>query len=214
MKKKALMTVLCLAGMGMLMANGAKETPAKTETAAAPTAQVSTVDAAAAAPGEAAGFTEIPIFEDEILGNFIHMNAVYFQPVPMTGGYQDISGYNLHLEADIAALENNLGFGTGDWIPYLTVTYKIVGSDGKTAAEGSFMPMSASDGPHYGANVKLPNADTYSLTISVSPQEDVYLIHTDAATGPGGGGHSFDDYFGNGALSVTYDGWDYVPQEW
>lgn len=174
-----------------------------------------TTDDASAAPGEAAGFTEIPIFEDADLGGFLHMNAVYFQPVPMTGGYEDISGYDIHLEADITAEENDLGFGTGDWVPYLTVKYEIVGSDGETKAEGSFMPMSANDGPHYGANVALPDADTYTLTISVEPQPDVYLIHTDAETGPGGGGHSFDDYFPNGdPLSYTYEGWDYTPQEW
>ena len=212
---------LCFAGCGSSSSSSdaSTETEETTEEAEAEAEEETTEEAeaevetddAAAAPGEAAGFTEIPIFEGEELGGFISMNAVYFQPVPMTGGYEDISDYNLHLEADISALENDLGFGTGDWIPYLTVTYEVVDSNGETAAEGSFMPMSASDGPHYGANIYLGEADTYSLTISVSPQEDVYLIHTDSETGPGG---TFDEVFADGALTVTYDGWDYAPQEW
>ena len=162
-------------------------------------------------PGDAAGFTEYPIFEDEEVG-FLNVSAVYFQPVPMSGGNENTEDFNIHLEADVSALENNLGFGVGDWVPYMTVDYKVTGSSGNVAAEGSFMVMSASDGPHYGANVKLPDADTYSIEFTFhSPEENGYLLHTDAETGPGG---SFDEYFKDGNLKVTYEGWDYVPQEW
>ena len=179
-----------------------------TTTAAAAEAEVKTEAAAAA---EDAGFTEIPIFEDEEVG-FLNVSAVYFQPVPMSGGNGNTEDFNIHLEADISALENTVGFGVGDWVPYLTVDYDVTASDGSTAASGTFMEMSASDGPHYGANVKLPNADTYSIKFTIhSPEENGYLLHTDAETGPGG---SFDDYFGNGNLIVEYNGWDYVPQEW
>ncbi len=166
---------------------------------------------AAVAPDEAAGFTEIPIFEGEEVG-FLSVNAVYFQPVPMSGGNESIEGFDMHLEADISALQNDLGFGVGDWVPYLTVDYKITGSDGNVAAEGTFMEMSASDGPHYGANIALPNADTYTLEFTIhSPEENGYLLHVDAETGPGG---SFDKYFADGNLTVTYEGWEYLPQEW
>ena len=65
---------------------------------------------AAAAPGEAAGFTEYPIFEDQEVG-FINLSAVYFQPVPMSNGNESIEGFDIHLEADISALENDLGYG-------------------------------------------------------------------------------------------------------
>lgn len=157
------------------------------------------------------GFTEYPIFEDEEVG-FLNVSAVYFQPVPMSGGNESIEDFNIHLEADVSALENKLGFGVGDWVPYMTVDYKIVGSSGSTAAEGSFMVMSASDGPHYGANIKLPDADTYSIEFTFhSPEENGYLLHVDEETGPGG---SFDDYFKDGNLTVKYEGWEYVPQEW
>jgi uncharacterized protein involved in high-affinity Fe2+ transport len=164
-----------------------------------------------AADDGAAGFTEYPIFEDEEVG-FLNVSAVYFQPVPMSNGNEKVDGFNIHLEADVSALENDLGFGVGDWGPYMTVDYKITGSDGNVAAEGTFMVMSASDGPHYGANVALPDADTYSIEFQFhNPEENGYLLHTDAETGPGG---NFDEYFKDGNLKVTFDGWDYVPQEW
>ena len=170
-------------------------------------------EAAADAPspdGEA-GFTEIPIFEDIETG-FLNVSAVYFQPVPMSGGNESIEGFDLHLEADVSALENKLGFGVGDWVPYMTVDYRVIASDGSDAAKGSFMVMSASDGPHYGANIALPDADTYTLEFTFhSPEENGYLLHVDAETGPGG---SFDDYFKDGNLTVTYEGWEYLPQEW
>ena len=182
-------------------------TEAATTTAEGADAVVKT-DAAADA-GEDSGFTEIPIFEDEEVG-FLNVSAVYFQPVPMSMNNGNTEDYNIHLEADISALENTVGFGVGDWVPYLTVDYEVTASDGSTAASGTFMEMSASDGPHYGANVALPNADTYSLKFTIhSPEENGYLVHTDAETGPGG---TFDDYFADGNLTVTFDGWDYIPQ--
>lgn len=215
----ASMAALGLSGCGS-SAGSSADTAAQTTTAAEATtvAEAETektgddsVSEAAAAPGDAAGFTEYPIFEDAEVG-FINLSAVYFQPVPMSNGNGNIEGFNFHLEADVAALQNDLGYGVGDWVPYLTVDYKLTGSDGKAAAQGTFMEMSASDGPHYGANVALPNADTYSLEFTIhSPEENGYLLHTDAETGPGG---SFDEYFANGNLTYTFDGWDYTPQEW
>lgn len=171
-----------------------------------------TEDTAAAAPGEAAGFTEYPVenadgaFEDVEVG-FLNVSAVFFQPVPMSNGNEDIDPFDIHLEADVSALENDLGFGAGDWVPYMTVDYLVTAEDGSTAAEGSFMTMSASDGPHYGANIALPDAGTYDLTLTFhNPEENGYLLHTDAATGPGG---TFDTYFADGNLSYTFEGWEY-----
>ncbi|MBR1851766.1 MAG: iron transporter [Lachnospiraceae bacterium] len=218
MKKRAISAMLAVAtvaamsftGCGNNAANTNTSSQAQTNTASSVEASVSK-DAAVAAPGDAAGFEEIPIFEDEELG-FINLSAVYFQPVPMQSETQNISAedFDLHLEADISALENNLGYGVGDWVPYLTVDYDVIGSDGKSAASGTFMTMAASDGPHYGANVKLPNADTYSLKITIkSPGENGYLIHSDSETGPGG---LLTDV--QWPLTYTFEGWDYVPQEW
>ncbi|MGP1508175.1 MAG: iron transporter [Sphaerochaeta sp.] len=201
MVKKIIMLLLVLVlATGVVFANGTNEKAAPAGTAASDNA----------AAGDAAGFTEYPIFEDEEVG-FINLSAVYFQPVPMSAGNENIEGFNIHLEADISALENKLGYGVGDWVPYLTVDYRVWNAKG-TAAEGTFMVMSASDGPHYGANIALPKSDTYNVTITIhSPEENGYLLHIDAATGPGG---TFDEYFANGNLSYTFEGWDYTVQEW
>ena len=217
----ALAACFGLAGCGGGSTSSASSADAAASSAAAATSSAadaatsaadeasSAAAAPAAAPGEEAGFTEIPIFEDQEV-DFLNVTAVYFQPVPMTDG-TGIEDYDLHLEADISALENKYGFGVGDWVPYLTVDYKVIGSDGSTAAEGTFMPMSASDGPHYGANIALPKADTYNIEFTIhSPQDANYQLHTDAETGPGA--ESWDET--TWPLTVTYEGWDYTPQEW
>lgn len=201
-------TVSALSGCG----SSSSDSSSTTSTSKEETTSAEATEDAAAGPGDDAGFEEIPIFEDEKAGDFLNVSAVYFQPVPMSNGNEDTSKFDIHLEADVAALENKVGFGAGDWVPYMTVDYKITGSDGNVAADGTFMVMSASDGPHYGANVALPNADTYTVEFTFhSPEENGYLVHTDSETGPGG---SFDDIFGNGNLTVKYEGWEYTPQEW
>ena len=124
-------------------ASSAKTSTASTKstasTASVPASKVSNIVAdnksasttSATAPGDAAGFTEYPIFEDEKVA-FLNVSAVYFQPVPMSPGQEKIDKENeIHLEADISALENKLGYGTGDWVPYLTIDYLISDKDGK-----------------------------------------------------------------------------------
>ena len=205
-----LMAVALVASFAACGSSNEAEAPASSAETASTTVEASVVEASADAPD--AGFEEIPIFEDEEVGNLLNVSAVYFQPVPMAPDNENTEGFDMHLECDVSALENELGYGVGDWVPYLTVDYEVVGSDGATAADGTFMVMSASDGPHYGANIALPNADTYSITFTFhSPAENGYLIHSDAETGPG---KVLDDYFGNGPLTVTFDGWEYAPTEW
>ena len=196
------MIAACFAACG---GDTSSEEPATDESAAEAEADTD----AAADDAAAAGFTEIPIFEDEELG-FINLSAVYFQPVPMSDGTK-AEDYDIHLEADISALENNFGYELGSWIPYLTVDYKVE-QNGEEKAAGTFMEMAASDGPHYGANIKLPEAGTYSLTITIhSPADNNYLLHTDELTGPGA--KSFDEAFPDGVITYTYDSWDYLgPQ--
>jgi hypothetical protein len=213
MKKK--MTAIVLAATAALAmgvtgcGSGSDSVSDKAETE--DTAETSEADVTVedAATSDAGGFQENPIFEDEEL-EFINLSAVWFQAVPMAPGQEDISDFDIHLEADISALDNDLGYGVGDWIPYLTVDYSVVDeASGETAAEGTFMTMSASDGPHYGANIALPG--TYDLTITIhNPAENGYLIHSDSETGPGG---VLDDYFADGNLSYTYEGWEYLPLE-
>ena len=164
----------------------------------------------ASALAEEAGFEETPIFED-VQMEWLNVSMVYFQPVtmePAESAGLSAEEANLHIEADISALENEVGFGAGDWVPYLTINCTIKDENGNVAYEGSFMPMAASDGPHYGANILLANAGTYSVTLEIlSPAENGYLLHVDAETGVTG-------RFWEGALTYTFEGWDYIPQEW
>lgn len=152
------------------------------------------------------GFTEVPIFED-IEKEFLNLTAVYFQAVDMTGGYK-AEDYDCHLELDVKALKNGLGYGTGDWVPYLTVNYEVTKNDTKAkVSEGTFMPMAASDGPHYGANIKMDGDGLYTVKFTVKfPDSSTYLIHTDE-TGPEA--HAFPN-----AIEYTYDKWQFTKGAW
>ena len=152
------------------------------------------------------GFTEVPIFED-VEKEFRNLTAVYFQAVDMTGGYK-AEDYDCHLELDVKALKNGLGYGTGDWVPYLTVNYEVTKNDTKAkVSEGTFMPMAASDGPHYGANIKMDGDGLYTVKFTVKfPDSSTYLIHTDE-TGPEA--HAFPN-----AIEYTYDKWQFTKGAW
>ena len=138
-------------------------------------------------PGEA-GFEEIPIGETQV-GPY-NVAAVYFQAVDMypSGKNPSREDSDMHLEADIhlkpeAAVAYGFGNGEDIWPAYLTVKYEINKIDGKTVMSGSFMPMNADDGPHYGANIAkdLP-VGPYKLKFIIEPPTD-YLLHTDPETG-------------------------------
>lgn len=138
-------------------------------------------------PGEV-GFEEIPIGETQV-GPY-NVAAVYFQAVDMypTGKGLSREESDMHLEADIHLKPEDAvryGFGNGEdiWPAYLTVKYEIAKIDGKVVMEGSFMPMNADDGPHYGANIAkgLP-VGPYKLKFIIEPPTD-YLLHIDDETG-------------------------------
>ncbi|WP_421696616.1 iron transporter [Aestuariivirga sp.] len=98
--------------------------------------------------------------------------AVYLQPIEMepAGMMKPAAESDVHLEADIhAAKDNTNGFAEGDWIPDLGITYDLEKTDGSFKTSGMFMPMVASDGPHYGDNVKLGGEGKYKLTFHISP---------------------------------------------
>lgn len=216
--KKNVISAMIIASMtlGALTACGssASSAPAaESKPAAESTAASEKVEAAAtvdAAAGDA-GFVENEIFSDEEL-DFINLSAVWFQAVPMENETTKYSAEDadIHIEADISALENDLGYPVGEWVPYLTVDYAITDKDGKDVVSGTFMTMAASDGPHYGANIKL-DPGTYNLKITIhSPGENGYLIHSDSETGPGG---LLTDHFKNGNLEYTFEGWDFAGLE-
>lgn len=173
MKKRVLATTLISAA---ILLGGCTSTnkPAANSTKTAQDTQVKAVK-------------EIPI-GDSIEKEGMDIASVYFEPAEMypieKAGLQPNEA-DVHLEADIKATKDNkTGFGVGEWVPFLTVNYKIKNLDNGNEASGTFMPMNASDGPHYGANVKMFGAGKYKLSLSIeSPEKQNYLLHTDKGTG-------------------------------
>ncbi|MEW6646413.1 MAG: iron transporter [Pseudomonadota bacterium] len=115
--------------------------------------------------------------------------AVYLQPVVMEpeGMMRAAAESDIHIEADIRALgDNPNGFAEGDWMPYLMVKYEITRQGGATI-KGDMMPMVASDGPHYGDNVKLMGPGRYTVKYEVAPPTANPMAHfgrhTDRLTG-------------------------------
>ena len=162
-----------------------------------------------------AGFEEIQVDEnhsDQEVGP-LTVNAVYFQPIDMepSGMGLKAADASFHLEADIHANKKGteLGYGKGDFVPDLTVNYEIINNaNNETVGSGTFMQMNASDGPHYGANVKLDEAGSYKLVLKIeSPEKKGWMLHVDPETGVKG-------RFWTEPIEVTFPDWNYTPQEW
>lgn len=117
----------------------------------------------------------------------LEVGAVYLQPIEMEppGVMRPAAESDVHLEADISALANNpQGFTEGSFVPYLNVSFILTKVGGETQ-RGDFHAMVASDGPHYGDNIKLQGPGKYALTYIITPpgaKVDAHAAH---------GAHSF-----------------------
>lgn len=141
---------------------------------------------------------ETPIGKHQILSG-MEIGAVYLQPIKMEpeGMMKSVESSDIHLEADIHAAKNNPnGFAQGDWMPYLVVKFEISKVGGTFKYVGDMMPMVASDGPHYGDNVKLDGPGKYKLKLTVmSPSDNPHAHfgrHVDKETGVGPWFKAFD----------------------
>jgi len=156
---------------------------------------IATALAGLLAAGSANAFKEYPIGEAQTM-NEMEIAAVYLQPIDMEprGMGLPAAKSDIHLEADIHATKGNKnGFGEGEWMPFLTISYTLVNVDTNEKQEGSFMPMVASDGPHYGANVKMMGVGNYKLTYHIEPPSKAGMHrHTDSETGVGRWWKPFD----------------------
>mgnify|MGYP000867587371 FL=1 len=171
----------------------------------------SSASATAADDAKGKGFEEYPVGDDKEAEKQINVSVVYFQPIDMEpqGMGLKAADASFHLEADVTGLEGNtLGYGKGDFVPGLTIDYSITNKDtGQEATSGTFMQMNASDGPHYGANIALPDAGSYQLRLKIhSPAENGWMLHVDKETGVEG-------RFWTTPIELTWD-WQYTPQEW
>lgn len=216
MKNKQWMTLTALALAGVLVFSGcgAGNHAAQSESKAPKTDQKVEDNDKEKDEGDDKGFEEIPVgpHQDQDVGP-LHVGAVYFQPVDMlpAGMGLKAADASFHLEADIHANKKgaDLGYGKGDFIPDLTVNYEIIDkTSGESVGKGTFMQMNASDGPHYGGNVKLDKAGSYKLKLSIeSPEKKGWMLHVDPATGVKG-------RFWTEPIEVTFDDWNYTPRQW
>ena len=134
-------------------------------------------------------FTEYPAGEPQTI-NEMEIAAVYLQPIDMEPRGMGLSAAeaDVHLEADIHATKGNKnGFGEGEWIPYLKINYELKNLDNGKTKKGTFMPMVASDGPHYGANVKMDTGvGNYELKFHIdNPEKQGFGRHADKESGVG-----------------------------
>lgn len=210
MKNKKMMAIAALALAGMLTLTGCGANGNAAKSAAKPQASEQKADD----KGGDKGFEEVPVGpnQDQNIGP-LTIGAVYFQPVDMVPAGMGLkaSEASFHLEADIHANKEGtkLGYGKGEFIPDLTVNYQIIDkASGDAVVKGTFMQMNASDGPHYGANVKLDKAGNYKLVLSVeSPEKKGWMLHVDSATGVTG-------RFWTEPITATFDDWKYTPRQW
>jgi len=131
---------------------------------------------------------EYPIGEPQQCGG-MEVGAVYLQPVEMepAGMMRATTESDVHLEADIAATEDNRnGWQEGSFVPYLNIKYSLSKKGSDEKIEGDFHPMVANDGPHYGDNVQLMGPGKYQLTFTILPPGGGHAMfgrHVDKETG-------------------------------
>lgn len=94
-------------------------------------------------------------------------------------------GASLFLAVDVRAQKGNKnGFGAGEFVPYLSVSYRARRQDGGDAGQGQLHPLVTRDGMRYGNNVRLPGPGAYTITLTIDPPVKVgFGRHTDLETG-------------------------------
>ncbi len=131
---------------------------------------------------------EYPIGESQEINN-MEIAAVYLKPIDMEPRGIDLpaSKADIHIEADIHATKGNKnGFGAGEWIPYLSVNYKLTNLDTGKSKVGTLMPMIAADGAHYGSNIKMLGVGNYKVEFTIDPpSKNGFGRHTDKDSGVG-----------------------------
>ena len=218
-KKLAALLGLLLAGSMTVSMAACGSTNSASDTKADSSSQSSDSSSSDSSSDSGAGFEEVPVGpsgtaeeQDQDAGP-LTVGAVYFQPIDMEPSSMGLKAADasFHLEADIHANQKGteLGYGKGDFVPDLTVNYDIIDkTSNASVASGTFMQMNASDGPHYGANVKLDKAGAYKLVLKIeSPEKKGWMLHVDPETGVTG-------RFWTEPLEVTFPEWNYTPQEW
>lgn len=80
------------------------------------------------------------------------------------------SGHDIDLAVEIEATEGNPhGFAKGEWVPYLTVRYRIEPSAGGKDVSGTLHARMSASGPSYAGKVAMPGPGNYRLTLTIEP---------------------------------------------
>jgi uncharacterized protein involved in high-affinity Fe2+ transport len=128
----------------------------------------------------------------------IKVGAVYLQAITMApeGMMRPANISDIHLEMDIHAQDNlkSSGFAPGDWLPNANISYTIQKIGDSKAIPCGFnmqthkpstdttcklMPMVASDGAHYGDNIKLDGPGFYVVTFNAASNPMGFGWHID-----------------------------------
>jgi uncharacterized protein involved in high-affinity Fe2+ transport len=120
------------------------------------------------------------------------ITAAYEAPLSVDGS--DTSNQPLFLSPDKADLflavnirggkGNKNGFGVGEFIPYLSVSYTLQRHGGGELQRGYLHSLVGPKGMRYGNNVKLSGSGSYTLTLTIEPPIKVgFGRHTDLETG-------------------------------
>lgn len=91
----------------------------------------------------------------------------------------------LFLAVDVRGAKGNKnGFGSGEVVPYLSVSYTLRQQDRGEVQQGQLHPLVTRQGMKYGNNVKLAGPGTYILSLTIEPPLKVgFGRHTDLETG-------------------------------
>jgi len=120
------------------------------------------------------------------------ISAAYEAPLAVEGS--DTSNQPLFLSPDKANLflavniragkGNKNGFGVGEFIPYLSVSYTLQRQGGGEVQRGYLHSLVGPKGMRYGNNVKLSGSGPYTLALTIEPPIKVgFGRHTDLETG-------------------------------
>ncbi|MBS0349987.1 MAG: iron transporter [Proteobacteria bacterium] len=130
----------------------------------------------------------IPLVNSMAIPPQLSVGAVYLQPITMSpaGMMLPRNQSDIHLEMDVHAKTNlkARGFAPGDWLPNVDINYTIqkIGDSRPLNCGGcKLMPMVASDGAHYGDNVKLKGPGFYVVTFEAKTSPN-FGWHTDTDT--------------------------------
>lgn len=163
--------------------------------------------------GQAVGINEIPVGDSGPQTNGpLTVDLVYFQAIDMEQGsvlVPPASESDMHFEVDVSTNKkaDEIGYEADQFMPYLDVKVKVYDQDTGDLVKdlGTMMPMVASDGPHYGNNIKL-KPGKYRVEVEIPSPADKLMLHTGKDTS------AVHGRFWTEPLKFTFENWKWDGQ--